>query len=191
VESPPGRRRNSLRLPEYDYAQQGLYYVTTVALERRTLFGIIDKGRMDANSVGRLVTESLLEVPKRFPNARIESYVLMPNHIHILLQVHGDECPIPVTQAAIEETHDCRLVGAGSPRPRPALGQIVGFFKYLSTKRANETWGTAGFHLWQRGYHERVVRDEWERDRIREYIATNPLRWELDRENPARNGTSA
>jgi hypothetical protein len=117
VESPPGRRRNSLRLPEYDYAQQGLYYVTTVALVHGTLFGTIDKGRMDANSVGRLVTESLLEVPKRFPNARIESYVLMPNHIHILLQVHGDECPIPVTQAAIEGTHDCRLVGAGASPP--------------------------------------------------------------------------
>ncbi len=70
---------------------------------------------------------------------------------------------------------------------RPGCGSvatIVRSFKSAVTRRVNEMHGTPGDGLWQRGYHEHVIRDEAELDRIREYINTNPLEWEFDQENP-------
>jgi REP element-mobilizing transposase RayT len=62
------------------------------------------------------------------------------------------------------------------------LGSIVGSFKSAVTKRVNENRGTPGVPVWQRNYYEHVIRDEGDLERIREYIATNPLRWALDEE---------
>jgi REP element-mobilizing transposase RayT len=64
------------------------------------------------------------------------------------------------------------------------LGAIVGSFKSAVTKWVNENRATPGAPVWQRNYYEHVIRDEGDLERIREYIATNPLRWEMDEENP-------
>jgi putative transposase len=68
------------------------------------------------------------------------------------------------------------------------LGAIIRSFKSATTNRIYDLRATPGVPPWQRGYYEHVIRDEDELHRIREYILTNPLRWELDRENPARRG---
>jgi putative transposase len=68
------------------------------------------------------------------------------------------------------------------------LGAFVGGFKSAITKRINETRATLGVPVWQRNYYEHVIRGENELSRIREYIANNPLQWEMDRENPLRTG---
>lgn len=76
--------------------------------------------------------------------------------------------------------------GAGTaPLQQLTLGQIVASFKYQSTKRINTMRGTPGCRLWQRNYYERVIRDEEEHRRLRRSIRDNPLKWALDRENPA------
>jgi len=91
----------------------------------------------------------------------------MPNHIHGVI-----------------------FVGAGSPRPlpEPTLSTIIAYFKYQSTKRFNELRNSPGTQLWQRNFYEHVVRDDNSLNRIREYIMTNPQRWELDRNNPLSRG---
>jgi len=76
-----------------------------------------------------------------------------------------------------------------TPLQGPTLGQVVAYFKYQSTKRINEIRSTPGAPIWQRNYYEHIIRDEHALQRIRDYIATNPLRWALDRENPARLAT--
>jgi REP element-mobilizing transposase RayT len=67
---------------------------------------------------------------------------------------------------------------------------LIGAFKTVSTKHINELRHTPGERVWQRNYYEHIIRNEDELERIREYIATNPLQWETDRENPARRGTN-
>ena len=69
------------------------------------------------------------------------------------------------------------------------MGQVVAYFKYQSTKHINEIRATPGVPIWQRNYYDHIIRDEHALQRIRDYIATNPLRWALDRENPARLAT--
>jgi putative transposase len=70
----------------------------------------------------------------------------------------------------------------------PSLGQIVAYFKYHSAKQINLQKQTPGAPFWQRGYYEHVIRDDESLNRIREYIATNPRRWAMDRENPHTKG---
>ena len=69
-----------------------------------------------------------------------------------------------------------------------SLGTLIGTFKSVTTRRINRVRRMPAAPVWQRNYHERVVRNERELDRIRAYIAANPMRWALDRENPGRVG---
>ncbi len=68
---------------------------------------------------------------------------------------------------------------------RKPLGRLIGAFKTVSTKQVNRAHGLPGNSLWQRNYFEHVVRGEESLAKIREYIRSNPARWEYDRENPA------
>jgi REP element-mobilizing transposase RayT len=69
---------------------------------------------------------------------------------------------------------------------RKPIGRLIGAFKTVSTKHINEYRGTTGAVVWQRNYYEHIIRDEAALNRIRAYIANNPLQWALDRENPVR-----
>jgi REP element-mobilizing transposase RayT len=66
---------------------------------------------------------------------------------------------------------------------------LVAGFKSAATKRINEIRGTLGVPVWQRNYYERVIRNDEELSRIRQYIVDNPARWEEDRENPNNVGS--
>jgi hypothetical protein len=75
--------------------------------------------------------------------------------------------------------------GAALSNTKPkSLGSLIGAFKTVSTKHINKMWGIPGAKLWQRNYYERIIRNEEELTRIREYILENPLNWEEDRYNP-------
>jgi hypothetical protein len=84
--------------------------------------------------------------------------------------------------------------GNASPLPKPhgvqpgSLGAIIGNFKSVTTRHINHIRHTPSMTIWQRNYYEHIVRDENDSNHIREYIAANPLRWELDRENLNRQG---
>ncbi len=116
----------------------------------------------------------LLEIPAHFPNILLNSQILMPNHLHGI---------IIITDAPAKGR-----VGAGLPRPyevkRPTLGQIVGFFKYQSTKHLNKIFHTPGSPLWQRNYYEHVIRNEDDLEEIRGYIENNPAKWLEDENHP-------
>ncbi len=204
---PRVHHRRSIRLRGYDYAQPGLYCVTIVVQGRRTIFGEIVEGAMRANDVGRIVEEVWGELPAHFACADTDAFVLMPNHVHAIVVIcepdersnrvgaglavgggEGGETPPSLRAAAL-------AVGASEggetpPLPvffgRPTLGQVVAYFKYRSAKRINALRGTPGEPLWQRNYYEHVVRDERDLQRLRRYIEENPVRWDLDDENPTR-----
>ena len=103
------------------------------------------------------------DLPKHFPGLLLDAFVVMPNHVHGILFL---------TPTA-----------SGAP-PRHRLGEIVRAFKAYSARRINARRNTPGCSVWQRNYHERIVRDEEELARIRRYIAENPAAWPSDPENP-------
>jgi putative transposase len=78
---------------------------------------------------------------------------------------------------------DAAAIPSGRIGNVKTLGRLIGAFKTVSTKRINELRTPPGLRIWQRNYHERIIRDQDEMNRIREYVKTNPRRWNVDRGN--------
>ena len=152
--------------------------MTICAQNRKCLFGEIVNGKMVLNDAGRMVESVWNEIPKYYPGIDIDVCQIMPNHIHgIVVIVGAGPCACPDT---------------GQPQgvaPTMSLSDVVHRFKTMTTKRyidgvKQNGWPTFPGKLWQRGFYERIIRNENELNRIREYIVNNPIRWEFDRENP-------
>lgn len=88
------RRRNSLRLKGYDYAQAGCYYVTLCIQQRACLLGEIVQGAMRLSEAGRMVQAVWDDLPRFYPGVEIDAFVIMPNHIHGILVLTADPAPV-------------------------------------------------------------------------------------------------
>ena len=161
--------RRQTRLKDYDYAHPGAYFMTICTKERHCLFGEIDNEEMKINDYGEIVRQSWLDLRQHYPNVQLDAFVIMPNHVHGLVFLED--------------------VGAGF-KPAPTgkhhpLPEIIRAFKTFSARHINKLRHSAGKPVWQRNYYEHVIRRDESLAKIREYIEYNPLRWALDRENPA------
>jgi REP-associated tyrosine transposase len=182
--------RRSIRLCGYDYAQAGAYFVTIVTKDRASLFGEIVDREVRLNDGGGLVHSVWEELPDHYHGVDCDAFIVMPNHVHgVILLVDGGGGGLNDVGAGLKPARGL-AAGQNSVRaglkPAPTLSEIIRGFKTFSARRVNELRETPGVPVWQRNYYEHVVRDENELHRIREYIANNPLQWELDRENPLR-----
>jgi putative transposase len=187
---PERHHRRSIRLKGYDYSQAGAYFVTVCTQDREVLLGDIVDEAMRWNAYGDVVAACWDEIPTHFPTVDLDAFVVMPNHVHgviVLAYTVGARSPRPYHGG--ETTPGMETGVETMPLRNPTLGQVVAYFKSQSTKRINEIRATPGVPIWQRNYYEHIIRDEHALQRIRDYIATNPLRWALDRENPARLAT--
>ena len=168
--------RRSLRLREYDYTQVGAYFVTIVLQDRLCLFGEIVNAEMQLSEAGKTARRIWERLPDRFPVITIDTFVIMPNHLHGIVIINQPNVGAP-------------LVGAQSVGPQPALGDIIGAYKSLTTveyTRGVKIMKWTPFHrrLWQRNYYEHVIRNENALGHIRQYIIDNPAQWDFDKENP-------
>jgi putative transposase len=143
-------RHPSLRLPGRIYARNGSYFVTTVVRNRADVLSVVRRGVVRLTDAGQATTDALGTVIQRFPTFAVDSLAIMPDHVHLILWTTIDNS---VT-----------------------LGRVVGAFKGLSAKRINAVWGRAG-PFWQRGYHDRVIRNAVELTACRRYVANNPRHW--------------
>ncbi len=160
-------RHRSLRLPDYDYSQDGAYFVTVCTNHRVCLFGAINGDIFTPNEAGTEMERVWNSVPDRFSHVQIDAFVVMPNHVHGI------------------------LVFDGSQPGSAALSRVVGAFKSLSTlaygRGAREDgWLPFKDRVWQASYYEHVIRSDDALNRIRSYIHENPSQWEHDHENLTR-----
>ena len=177
-------QRRSLRLPGYDYSSSGMYFLTLCTAGKTPLFGRILRGEMVENECGQIVRSYWEELPSRVEHIRADVFVVMPNHVHGVIAIFDNS----VIKPSVGAIHELPLQSTMARR-QMLLPKIVGRFKMNSSKRINKLRNTPGSPVWQRNYYEHVIRNENALTRIQEYIQTNPLRWELDRENPTRCGT--
>jgi putative transposase len=166
------KHRKPIRLRNYDYSQSGGYFVTICTYHRECLFGKIADGRMVLNKIGEVVSEEWVKTEIARKNVEIDVFVVMPNHIHGIMVLL--ENSVGATRRVVP------TIGLASG----SIGAIVGQFKSTVTKRINLIREAPALPFWQRNYYEHIIRNEIELSRIGEYIENNPLKWELDRENP-------
>jgi len=173
----PEQNRRSIRLRGYDYAQSAHYFVTICTHDRQNLLGEIFEGRLHPSQLGLIAQECYVQIPRHFPRVMLDTYVVMPNHIHGIVIIAQ-----PNKGAAKRGAACCAPTDSISPG---SLGAIVRSFKAATTRRANLLRGCPRKRLWQRNYYEHIVRHGKALEKLREYICANPENWTRDPENPS------
>lgn len=153
-------KRKANRLKTYHYATPGVYFVTICTEKRvKTLCDIVGDGFPVPKAAGMIAEVFIREIPVKYPNVYVDKYVVMPNHLHFLLRI---------------------VATGGTGNPSPTLGNIVGWYKYQVTKEMNKRSGTMGKRIFQRSFHDHVIRGEKDYQKIWNYIDGNPLKWTED-----------
>ena len=156
------RERKSPRLKGYDYSLPGAYFVTICTKDRKNLFEIESVGN-DLCVVppqNALIHKWIKETENKYPNVKIPKYVIMPNHIHIII--------------IIKERHTGR-----------SLHDIVRWIKTMVTNEyitlvKDGVFTAFDKKIWQKSFHDHIIRGDEDYLKIWNYIDTNPLKWELD-----------
>lgn len=164
---PHKHHRRSIRLKDWDYRSPGLYFVTICTHERQNLF--------DNHEFRDIAVHALARIPQQ-EHARhvlVDTSIVMPNHEHVIFDFinFAEQADL---NAPIGEFANA-LVGS--------LGVVVGRYKTAVTTRINNLRNSKRANVWQRGYYERIIRNERELEATREYIIKNPERWAEDRDN--------
>lgn len=167
--NPDRHRRRSPRLPGYDYARPGTYFVTVCIHGRICLLGDVVEKAIRLSEAGKMVLQTWREMPEHYPGVSIDAVVVMPNHFHgiVVLRTTPDGQP---------------------PMPLPDVMQR---FKSLTTARyrhgvMESGWPAFEGRLWHRSYYDHIIRDRADLARLRSYIAANPARWVEDQLHPSR-----
>ena len=163
--------RKTVRLQSYDYSSPGTYFVTICTQERKCILSDITVGAIHESpavrltDAGRCVQSVIVALPERYPSLTLDKYVIMPNHVHLLISI--------AEERAIRES-PLRQEGK-----RALLGKAVGYLKMNSSKQIHAL--APDLRVWQRSFHEHIVRGEKDYREIWEYIDSNPAKWSEDR----------
>ncbi|MCK5510648.1 transposase [Candidatus Parcubacteria bacterium] len=200
--------KKQYRRKGYDYSQNGYYFVTICAKNREIFFGDIAGEKMILSEIGQIADKFWREIPNRFSIAQIDEYVVMPNHVHGIIIIENNRRNAPrrvlvnnkqiskinkstittnlpshigKTAPTVEQNAPRRVPTGIQPLVKNSLSSILNHYKGNVKKYCNKN--NLECFTWQSRFHDRIIRNENELNRIRQYMTNNPLRWELDRNN--------
>ena len=161
----PNRKQN--RLGEFDYGQEGAYFVTLCTQNRSRLFQMelpVGNGLCAVPEGNAIIHKWVSETENKFPGVVIDKYAIMPDHLHLII--------------TIKERHAGR-----------SLPDVMRFFKTMTTNEyirgvKNGILTPFDRKLWQKSYYDHVIRNQQDYNEIWEYIENNPLKWELIHKTP-------
>jgi REP element-mobilizing transposase RayT len=158
-------QRKSNRLKNYDYSQNGAYFLTVCAKNREEIFSrIVPKNKFETNSIltqiGKTIENEIQILSKTYENIRVDSYVIMPNHLHLILFIES-------------KISDCVN---HQKNKKPAISNIMNQFKRSVSLKT-------GFSVWQKSFHDHVIRDEMDYVLKANYVNDNPANWLEDELN--------
>lgn len=145
----PFYSRKSPRIPNYDYSQNNYYFITICTHEKKCIFGLPNQ----LNVMGKIVDRHIRNIPNYYENIYIDKYVVMPNHVHLILSLENGE-------------------------NNPSIPLIIGQLKRGITKEIHEK--DPGLIIWQRSFHDHVIRNQAGYEKIWTYIENNPVKWNED-----------
>ena len=159
-------KRKPTRLKGYDYSVPGAYFITICTKDRKELLskinvgtGVLDCPQNILTQYGEIANKYLVNMSDFYENIKIDKFIVMPNHIHMLIQ--------------ISENSD-QTGPSGTPVPTNSLiAQFVSTFKRFCNKEYAD-------NIWQRSYHDHIIRNEKDHQKIWKYIDTNVIKWDKD-----------
>ncbi len=195
--NPEIHNRKSIRLPGYDYSREGLYFITICTKNKEHLFGHIANGNMFLNDIGQIAHQCWAAIPDHFPNAALHAFVIMPNHLHGIIELKNGGGNLTIGGVSAVGVENFQPLPPPPPTPEPltltpqrhafqqmiprSIAAIVKGFKIGVTNWCREH--TDIETVWQRNYYEHIVRDDASYDRISKYIICNPEKWGMDKFN--------
>jgi REP element-mobilizing transposase RayT len=177
-------RISSARLKNWDYAQNGAYYITICTKDREHYFGKIKNGEMILSDIGKLAHQFWAEIPFHFPNTYLDTFVIMPDHMHGIIVIDnpnrdmddrgGERGGVKTLQCNVSiRKHDMSRI---SPKPG-SISTIIRSYKSVTTKHARKINHDFG---WQTRFYDHIIRNDADFNRIRQYIQNNPEKWTMD-----------
>lgn len=166
-------RTESSRLKNWDYSSDGFYFITIVTKQRECFWGEIISAKMILNDLGDIVQHFWDEIPSHFSFIKLDEMIVMPNHIHGILLIDKKNYDSMI------ETPKLGVSTIKQWKPG-TIGVVINPFKRICTinsRRINPEFG------WQPRFHDHIIRNKNELNRIRKYIKDNPQMWERDRNN--------
>ena len=177
---PDIHHRRTVRFHEFDYSEQGLYFVTICVHEQRPLFGKIVDGKMQLNFCGKIANKYWTSITSHFTNTVLHEFVIMPNHMHGIIEITATAAELFNRNAKNQDTviTSCGFAGKTNPMSSANLARIVRWYKGRTTFECRKKQFV---FAWQRNYYEHIVRNDDDYLRIVEYITDNPAIWDEDR----------
>lgn len=182
MELQPQRIRN--RLPEHDYHQDGIYFITFCTQNKQPILwaqpnpvgerisqpdSVGERSALPSTSMsvsqslsqyGQIVENGILRIPQSYQSVFVDHYVIMPNHVHLLIRIEN-----PPNRGGSQN-----LLNRSS---NPSLSTIINQLKGAITKQIGKS-------IWQRSFYDHIIRDDQDYERIWQYIEWNPLKWQED-----------
>jgi putative transposase len=184
------RKRN--RLDEWDYSRDGFYFVTVCVKGMKNIFGDVKNGEVCLNKYGDIVKGQWNWLSQNFEYILLDTFIVMPNHFHGIVIINskgeftneGENIYNHNNNLAASFKKDVNtnnVVTGRDPSLRKikSLSKLVGAFKTTSSKSIHVA-GLINFS-WQRSFYDRIIRNEDELNKIRQYIMDNPLKWDYDK----------
>ena len=155
----PIRKPN--RLHNHDYSKSGAYFVTICTKNRQNLFGHVNNGQMVLNFIGKIAKREIISAQHHHNNVIIKHFIIMPNHVHAIIEIYPTE----------------RI----NPFPTADIPNIVGKYKASVTRNVGKAFmRSVSNNIWQKSYHDHIIKNNKSYYKIANYIRTNPQTWEYD-----------
>ena len=192
--NPNIHHRHSIRLKGYDYSQEGLYFITICVHDRKCLFGEIfgadmvwvkkfqPPQEMILNAVGKIADECWLEIPKHFPNVVLHEHIVMPNHVHGIIEISVRPSHV---MAPHDDTGNTERPSHVMPRQNQFSKSIPGSISVIIQQyKSSVTIFVNKINIpnfrWQSRFYEHIIRNDQSYEKIANYIINNPENWKND-----------
>jgi putative transposase len=193
------KQRKQNRLKGFDYSSEGYYFITVCIHNKKEIFGHIKNDVMILSKAGKIAQNKWLEIPEHHKYAEPKEFVIMPNHMHgiiqikeqvqagLTMQVHAGMNPTETDIQSIKNSVQAGLNPTAAQYSKLAI--TIGSYKSGVSREIRRANYDPGFE-WQKSFYDHIIRDESSHYNIVKYISENPLKWSLDIENSAVTGNS-
>ena len=189
----------SARLQSWNYGWNAIYFITICTRNHVAYFGEIKSSNMILSETGEIATNFLLEIPGRYSYARLDEYVIMPNHVHMIMVIDKGHDGLDGADVKNRDAINRRdainpdknlnrnsikpggVTGNNNPMLYNNVSRICNWYKGRVTNESRKINPNYG---WKSRFHDHIIRDDAAYQRIKKYIITNPMNWDDDKYNP-------
>ncbi|WP_187270226.1 transposase [Pontibacter qinzhouensis] len=174
--------KKNRRLQGYDYRAEGLYFITICTKDRLPYFGEVRNGLMELSDEGIIARDYWLEISDHNPQVLLGEFVVMPNHVHGIIGLERASLPVTMAlqckAATVETASDMKHISGLAPKAG-SISRIIGAYKAACTRMIRSV-STNPF-AWQNHFHDRIICNGQELQRMEAYIISNPEKWAEDK----------